>query len=156
MMGRLINWVCGKKIYDFYLAGPMRSYPNGNKELFLKAAKWLRQQGFTVWNPAEQNDGNKNFHSCIKKDLDAIIRQCKSIALLPGWRDSLGANTEALTAYVCGKPAQYITFTRDGWFYLSYADIKSGMVLPFNPSKEEFRQQKEMVVPESEIFSSTQ
>lgn len=152
----LIGYLRSVRQYDFYLAGGMRGYPNGNKEVFFKAAKWLRDQGFSVWNPAEQNDSNKTFHECIKNDLNAIIHQCKNIALLPGWKDSLGANTEALTAYVCDRPAQCITYTSDGWFYLSDIDIKSILSLPFNPNANRFRQKEEMIVSEKEVFDSTQ
>jgi len=154
-----IQWVkklFRQKQYDLYLAGPMKSYPNGNKELFLKAAKWLRAQGYTVWNPAEQNDGNKNFHDCIKKDLIAIIHQCNGIVLLSGWKNSLGANAEAFVAYVCGKPAQYIYQSLYGNFYLADIDLEKMIVLPFNPEKREYRKRTEMIIAENKIFDSIQ
>lgn len=145
-----------RRQYDFYLAGPMRSYPNGNKEMFLKAAAWLRKQGFSVWNPAEQNDGNKNFHSCIAKDLNAIINQCRGIVLLPGWRNSLGANAEALTAYVCGKPAQFLSITTiSKYIYLQDLDLEKTLTLPFSNDTKEFRSKIEMLMPENEVFNTT-
>lgn len=91
--------------FDFYLAGGMRGYKDKNKAMFFTIATMLREEGYTVFNPGEVNDERLTFAECMTVDLDAIIHRCKGIAFLPGWRDSLGANTEALVAMVCGKPA---------------------------------------------------
>jgi len=89
--------------YDFYLAGPMRGYPEMNTPLFNRAAKRLRDQGYTVFNPAEVNDEHLSFEECMTVDLDAVVNQCNAIAILPGWRDSIGSNGEVFTAFLCGK-----------------------------------------------------
>lgn len=95
-----------KKKYDFYLAGGMRGYKDLNKPLFTLVAHLLREKGFTVWSPAEHGSYlDSSFAKCMTRDLDAIINKCDGIALLPGWRNSLGANTEAFTAFVCDKKA---------------------------------------------------
>lgn len=100
--------------FDFYLAGGMRGYKNKNKDLFLQVATLLRKQGYTVFNPGEVNDDGMTFGECMRIDLDAVINRCKNIAFLPGWRDSLGANTEALVAAVCDKPGFQIRLIKKG------------------------------------------
>jgi len=100
--------------YDFYLAGPMRGLPDNNIPAFMKAAQQLRNEGFTVWNPAEHEIHPEwSFAKCMQIDLNAVIHKCRAIALLPGWRESLGANTEALVAFTCDKPASAILYKPD-------------------------------------------
>ena len=100
--------------FDFYLAGPMRNYENKNKAMFLKVATLLRKQGYTIFNPGEVNDDGMTFEECMTVDLDAVINRCRGIAFLPGWRDSLGANTEAIAAFVCGKVAYKTRLIKKG------------------------------------------
>lgn len=100
--------------FDFYLAGPMRNYKNKNKDMFITVATLLRDDGFTVFNPGEVNDDGMTFEECMDVDLNAVINRCKNIAFLPGWRDSLGANTEALVAFVCGKEAYQTRLIKKG------------------------------------------
>ena len=103
-----------EKQFDFYLAGPMRNYKDKNKSVFLKVATLLREEGYTVFNPGEVNDSGMTFEECMSVDLDSVINRCKGIAFLPGWRDSLGANTEALVAVVCGKEAYQTRLIKNG------------------------------------------
>ncbi len=104
-----------KKKYDLYLAGGMRGYKDLNKPLFALAARLLRKQGFTVWSPSEHKSYLQlSFAQVISIDLNKVINNCRGIALLPGWRESLGANIEAFTAFVCGKEAMEVNiFTSD-------------------------------------------
>jgi len=95
---------------DAYLAGPMRGIPEMNIPAFMKAAELLRSDGFTIWNPAEEMD-DPSFHNNMLIDLDALINKCSSVILLPGWRTSVGANAEAMAAYVCGKRALEFVLT---------------------------------------------
>jgi len=112
-----ISWLglprCVEK-FDFYLAGPMRTYKDKNKALFFTVATLLREEGYSVFNPGEMNDEELTFEECMQVDLDAVVNLCKGIVLLPGWRDSLGANTEALTAVVCGKEAYQVRLIKKG------------------------------------------
>ncbi len=97
-------WFAKKKEYDFYLAGPMRGYPNLNKDTFTAVAEGIRNLGLTVWSPAEQPSYLKlSFAECMTLDLNQVIHQCRKIAFLPGWRESLGANMEAFAAFACKK-----------------------------------------------------
>jgi hypothetical protein len=105
-----------------YLAGPMRGIKDFNFPAFFSAAKYLRAHGHQVFSPAERDmerdkeesreptwkseDGNlmtaeeKGFDRrlAIKDDLLYIIEQAEAIALLPGWRESKGAQAEYWTA----------------------------------------------------------
>lgn len=93
-----------KKKYDFYIAGPMRGYKDLNKPMFACVSVVLRRKGFTVWSPSEHESYLKlSFSKCMIVDLNAVINQCNKVVLLPGWRNSLGANMEVFTAFGCGK-----------------------------------------------------
>ena len=100
-----------KMKYDFYLAGPMRNYKELNKPMFTRVAERLRAQEFTVWSPSEHESYLKlSFAQCMTVDLNAVINECRKIALLPGWRKSLGSNGEAFSAFLCGKEAVEVVF----------------------------------------------
>lgn len=103
-----------------YLAGPMRNLPQFNFPAFHAAAASLRELGYEVFSPAERDirvhgdafaknnhDGDNakaerehgfNLREALADDLEWICRQADAIALLPGWRNSLGANAEYATA----------------------------------------------------------
>jgi hypothetical protein len=123
--------------YDWYLAGPMTGYPEHNHPAFKLAAKLLRNRGYTVWSPAEENDTHLTFNVCMKKDLNAVVNLCRGIVLLNGWKRSLGANTETLSAYVCGKSIRELVIfenkeTKDG-YELSFCEINpEHYLLPYN------------------------
>src|ERR1051325_1783012 len=101
-----------------YLAGPMRGYKDFNFPAFMAAAQMLREMGHTVFNPAERDierDGPEASKSetgnlaeaeakgfdrrvAIFDDLSYIIQEADAIAMLPGWKQSTGANAEFWTA----------------------------------------------------------
>lgn len=110
----LKSWRESKKTFDFYLAGGMRGYKDLNKPMFTLVAKLLRQKGFTVWSPSEHESYLKlSFSRVITIDLNKVINDCRKIALLPGWKKSLGANGEAFAAFLCGKEAVEIALGKD-------------------------------------------
>jgi hypothetical protein len=107
-----------------YVAGPMRGIPEFNFPAFNAAAKRLRAEGHTVFNPAERDcerhgtDISKgNASGCEKQaaqqhgfdlrvalgdDLAWICKEAEAIALLPGWENSRGATAERATAIALG------------------------------------------------------
>ena len=101
-----------------YLAGPMRGIKDFNFPAFMEAAEKLRQQGHTVFNPAEKDiekHGPEAFLSptgsladpqqvgfdlrdALANDLWWICKNAEAVALLPGWENSHGAMAEFNTA----------------------------------------------------------
>lgn len=116
-----------KKTYDFYIGGPMRGYKELNKPMFTLGSHMLRSKGFTVWSPSEQDSYLKrSFAQCMTLDLNKVINSCRKIALLPGWRDSLGANAEVFAAFVVGHDIFEIQLNEDKTDF----DL-----VPFDPSR---------------------
>ena len=110
----LKSWFESKKTFDFYLAGGMRGYEDLNKPMFTLVSRLLRSKGFTVWSPSEHKSYLQlSFSQCMTVDLNRVINNCRKIALLPGWRKSLGANIEAFSAFACGKKSVEIVLNRD-------------------------------------------
>lgn len=124
-------WFWKKKKYDFYLAGGMRGYPNLNKDMFTHVARGLRSLGFTVWSPAEHASYLKlSFAECMTVDLNKVINDCRKIAFLPRWRESLGANMEAFVAFACGKDSFEVTIGKPSSLDLIPVDLSS-YLLPY-------------------------
>lgn len=95
-----------------YLAGPMRGLPQFNFPAFNSAAARLRADGHEVFNPAEADtssgfDPNTDLPAYLshymERDLPEVCR-AEAIAVLPGWRNSVGAKLEVHVATVIGKP----------------------------------------------------
>ena len=123
-------WIKKKK-YDFYVAGPMRGYPNLNKDTFTAVAEGLRAMCLTVWSPSEQPSYLKlSFADCMTLDLNQVINQCRKIAFLPGWRESLGANMEAFSAFACKKEALEVIIDETTSMDLVPLDL-SNYLLPY-------------------------
>lgn len=128
MFGRILRRIVGKRVdYDFYIGGPMRGYRELNKSMFTLVAYMLRSKGFTVWSPSEHDSYLKrSFAQCMTVDLNAVINSCRQIALLPGWRNSLGVNMEVFSAFACGKQVIEVMLNEDKTDF----DL-----VPFDPSK---------------------
>ena len=94
-----------------YLCGPMRGYPKLNFPAFHKAAALGRSLGFTVVSPAESGNENPDqevfsdaeIAAFARRDIDLIF-QCNAIALLGGWKNSIGATAEVALARWLGLP----------------------------------------------------
>lgn len=95
-----------------YLAGPMSGLPDYNFPAFFAAEAQLKEQGHTVFNPA-QNDldtwgdmetikAKANYRDCLKMDLNWILDHAEALALLPGWENSKGALAETALAQALG------------------------------------------------------
>lgn len=107
----------------------MRGYPQFNFPAFMTAAKKLRKDGHTVFNPAEKDiekHGDKiwkkskgslkeaekqgfSLRDALGKDLAYICKSADAVALLPGWRRSKGATAERATAEALGLEVIYLS-----------------------------------------------
>lgn len=77
-----------------YLAGPMTGLPEFNYPAFHAEAARLRQLGYHVENPAENNaPADTTWSGYLRLALTQLIA-CEAIALLPGWDKSKGARLE--------------------------------------------------------------
>lgn len=96
-----------------YLAGPMRGIPEFNFPAFYAAAAVLRERGYEVWSPAENDVHEDGFDPTkdvaqpmrhyMKRDLPAVLN-ADFVAVLPGWENSQGATLEVTVARACGLP----------------------------------------------------
>ncbi len=99
-----------------YVAGPMRGIPYFNFPAFLNTTAELRERGWEVFNPAEQDveaygdafwkenlfgDVGKakfeygfSLREALRKDLSWICENANTIVMLPGWEQSAGAKVE--------------------------------------------------------------
>jgi len=104
-----------------YVAGPMRGKESFNFPAFHKAADVLREQGWTVFNPAEMDEANGfdftgltgdedvssigfSLREALAADLAFITERADAVAVLPGWENSTGARAEVATARALGIP----------------------------------------------------
>lgn len=117
---------------QIYLAGPMSEYPQHNFPAFNEAAGVLRERGHTVFNPAENVNGQtgKPRAFYMRLDIPALLA-CDAIVLLPGWRQSRGANLEVWLAIDLNMPVyQYIQI--DGEVILERLANLEPFELPFD------------------------
>jgi hypothetical protein len=89
-----------------YLAGPMTGLKDFNHPAFHHLAEQWRDRGYTVFNPAETFDGDTTRPRAdyLREEIKSLL-QADGIALMPGWRESLGARHELLTAQLLELPA---------------------------------------------------
>ncbi|MDH0292344.1 DUF4406 domain-containing protein [Pseudomonas sp. GD04087] len=85
-----------------YLAGPMTGLPEFNYPAFHAEATRLRQLGYHVENPAENNAPADTSGSGYLRLALAQLITCDSIAMLPGWHNSEGARLECHVASKLG------------------------------------------------------
>lgn len=95
-----------------YIAGPMTGHPLWNFPAFDQAAQELRAYGYTPVNPADLDravgfDPARDTPSpaflreALARDMVAIC-SCRAVAVLPGWKKSLGALVEVSLAVRLG------------------------------------------------------
>lgn len=94
-----------------YLAGPMRPAVDLNFALFHKVAHVLRRSGMNVANPAEINSDLPEHDVALRRDYAHLMYHCHAIAMLPGWRASVGASTEHAIALSLGYPVYYLALS---------------------------------------------
>jgi hypothetical protein len=82
-----------------YISGPMSGIAEHNFPAFNAEAARLRALGYDVVNPVDINpDPGKPWHDCLRADIIAML-ECDTLALLPGWEISEGANLELHIAH---------------------------------------------------------
>ncbi len=117
--------------HRLYLAGPMSGHRQHNFPLFNRAAKLLRQQGFEVFNPAENKDDgvlrSRAFY--MWRDIPALMAS-EAIAVLPGWHKSRGASLEMWIALDLDIPT-FECKLRDGAMTLEPIRDLPNLRLPF-------------------------
>ncbi|WP_447896011.1 DUF4406 domain-containing protein [Vreelandella sp. GE22] len=86
-----------------YISGPMTGLPGLNFGTFNFLALKLRTLGFEVVNPAEKQSelGELTWEEYLREDLRDMLT-CDTIALLPGWENSRGAQLELHVAHRVG------------------------------------------------------
>ena len=116
----------------WYLAGPMRGYPQCNFPSFFSAAETLRAAGHRIISPAEldspascaqalacvggedpQTFGGESMGVILARDIRIVIDDVSGVIFLPGWSKSRGARLEAFTALLHDK--DLAVFSPHGW-----------------------------------------
>ena len=87
-----------------YLSGPMSGLKNFNHETFNLNAAFLRDEGWSVFSPAEMDlelgidltgpITEDQYQALMRNDYRALT-ECSAIAFLPGWEKSRGAKLES-------------------------------------------------------------
>lgn len=89
-----------KKIFTVYLSGPITNATTSEKAMFYRVQNLLHKD-FYVINPLSPPDpptyGPRAV--CMKRDLRYLLDGVDALILLPGWRDSEGANAEVIVAW---------------------------------------------------------
>ena len=89
-----------------YIAGPMRGLPDLGRAAFFAAEVKLRERGWKVINPArlpEDLPSEAYMPICL-----AMLDQADTIALLPGYKNSAGAQIEIAYGAQTGKAVLYM------------------------------------------------
>lgn len=88
-----------------YLSGPMTGYIGWNYDAFHNAAKYLRDMGYEVFNPAEVFGGETTLprEDYMREDIRALL-DCDTVMMLDGWQESEGAKLEYEIAKAIGLP----------------------------------------------------
>lgn len=118
---------------DFYIAGPMRGYPENNFPAFYACEDVLVKAGFTCVNPAKLDDEvnpNARYGSYTKADLAGFmardipyVMQCDAVMLLPGWHNSTGACCEAFMSWMTGGEVYVFDPQNKMWNALEFVDL---------------------------------
>lgn len=104
---------------SLYVAGPMRGYEQFNFPAFHEATKELREAGYVVFSPAEEDLRNgfvpdstvdfseTSYQEAMRRDIRLVL-EVAGIATLEGWENSTGANVEVTVARAIGIPVHSV------------------------------------------------
>lgn len=90
-----------------YLSGPMTGIPDYNFPAFNAAADKLRDQGYSVANPADNGGIDLSWEGNMRNALRMLL-ECDEIAMLPNWEHSRGALMEFHIAATLGMKVRYL------------------------------------------------
>lgn len=116
-----------QKTTAVYVAGPMRGLPAFNYPAFNSAAADLRARGFTVFNPAENDQATQDvkldtdptgdlgkavqagfsLREALAADMQWIALHADALYMLHGWEASAGARAEHALASALGLKIYY-------------------------------------------------
>ena len=101
-----------------FISGPMKGYPNFNKEAFDQAEKELVQQGYTVFKPAWM-DFSGEWTKQDKRAIDAaIMSRCDAVYQLPGWDRLENSGSRMEYAFAQGAGMIFLEKDADGFFFV--------------------------------------
>ena len=101
-----------------FISGPMKGYPNFNKEAFDQAEKELVQQGYTVFNPVWM-DFSGEWTKQDKRAIDAaIMSRCDAVYQLPGWDRLENSGSRMEYAFAQGAGMIFLEKDADGFFFV--------------------------------------
>ncbi len=86
-----------------YVSGPVTGIADGNLPAFERARHDVYEQrpGATVLLPHWFVPAGADWQHAMRSCIETLVK-CDAVALLPGWRDSHGARTEAGIAQMLG------------------------------------------------------
>lgn len=95
---------------DWYISGPMTGIEDFNYPAFEEAARFLREQGFSVDSPHEHFGGDQSLEltEYLRHDIsESILKLRRGLIMLPGWETSVGAYVEVTVALAIGLEVRY-------------------------------------------------
>lgn len=102
-----------------YVAGPMTGLPQKNYPAFNDAASKLGARGYEPLNPVDVDKnlpGTPVEYDWYLRATMRMLTEADAVALLPGWRESTGANVEVQFAIACGMEVRDLDYwLRDAW-----------------------------------------
>jgi hypothetical protein len=112
-------------IQTYYLAGPMRGYPQFNFPAFHRIAAALRAEGMNIISPAEVDEQHgiashavasdngdekvlpQSAGTILSRDVKVVLDDVDGIIFMNGWENSRGALLEATTGLISKRPMQF-------------------------------------------------
>lgn len=91
-----------------YVSGGMSGIKDHNFPAFEAATKDLRNRGFIVISPHENDNGHtgESWHYYMKQDVKHVANS-DELRVLPGWEKSRGARVEVLIAHMLKLPIKH-------------------------------------------------